>query len=637
MLANRYFLIPLASMKLCLLSTSVMAQETTKLNELVVSASGYEQTMTEAPASITVIDQETISQGAYRDISEVLSHVPGVFATGGASGNDISIRGMPTKYTLLLVDGRPQSSRESQPSGGGGMDQEWLPPLKSIERIEVIRGPMSTLYGANAMGGVVNIITRKATNQWHGNVRFDMTQPDDDLYGGSKQGSLYLAGPLIADTLSMRLGARGLFNEEDGVSRGASEKEIHNYNAQLRYTPNDDHAFDLDLMKSHQKRLTTVGKSAAGNARSDSETQNEKSSLALTHTGNWGELSETSYLQRESTYNEGRDMRITNLVADSRWIIPTENHTTTLGANVKQAELKDMENVLDKTRISNDQYSLYGEDEWFFAEDLSITSGMRLDKNENFDSQFSPRLYANWFATDAWTLKAGVATGYQTPELREMTRDWVQESRGGDIYGNPDLKPETSLSKEIGVTYSADNKVISATVFDNRFDDKIMTTTCPTSVCSVSGARYNINVDEAKTQGFELGSEFQLRETLNLSVRYTYTKSEQLSGENKGQPLTQMPLHLFATSLNWQLMDRVKAWVDYEYRGKESQETGLSSNTQTQAPSYDLVHLGMQFEVSERFVVQAGINNLSNQEFDFSEFGFVDAGREYWASVEYSF
>ena len=330
-------------------------------------------------------------------------------------------------------------------------------------------------------------------------------------------------------------------------------------------------------------------------------------------------------------------MRITNLVVDSRWVIPSEEHITTVGGNVTQADLKDEENVFDTNTISNDQYSLYGEDELFFAEDLSLTSGMRIDKNENFDSQISPRLYANWFATETWTVKAGIATGYQTPELREMSSDWVQESRGGDIYGNPDLKPETSLSKEIGVIYSADNKVISATVFDNRFDDKIMITTCPTSICSVSGGRYNINVDEAKTQGFELSSEFQLRETLNLSVRYTYTKSEQLSGENKGQPLTQMPLHLFATSLNWRLFDNVKAWVDYEYRGKESQETDLSSNTEMSAPSYDLVHLGMQFEVSERFVVQAGINNLTNQEFKFSEFGFVDTGREYWASLEYSF
>ncbi|RBO84021.1 TonB-dependent receptor domain-containing protein [Marinomonas aquiplantarum] len=624
-------------LKLSLISTLVMAENGAELSELVISASGYEQEVTEAPASITVIDQETINQGAYKDITEVLSHVPGVFATGGASGNDISIRGMPTKYTLLLVDGRPQSSRESQPSGGGGMDQEWLPPLKSIERIEIIRGPMSTLYGANAMGGVVNIITRKATDEWHGNVRFDVTQPEDDIYGGSKQASIYLAGPLIADTLSLRLGARGLFNEEDEVSRGASEKEIHNYNAQLRYTPNDDHAFDLDLMKSNQKRITTVGKSAAGSARNDSETQNDKNSFALTHTGSWGDISDTSYVQRESTYNEGRDMRITNLVVDSRWVIPSEEHITTVGGNITQADLKDEENVLDTNTISNDQYSLYGEDEWFFAEDLSLTSGMRIDKNENFDSQISPRFYANWFATETWTVKAGIATGYQTPELREMTSGWVQDSRGGDIYGNPVLKPETSLSKEIGVIYSAGNKVISATVFDNHFDDKIMTTSCPTSICSVFGSRYNVNVDEAKTQGVELSSEFQLRDTLNLSVRYTYTKSEQLSGDNKGQPLTQMPLHLFATSLNWQLLDKVKAWVDYEYRGEESQETGLSSNTETQAPSYDLVHLGMQFEVNDRFVVQAGINNLTNEEFEFSEYGFVDAGREYWASLEYSF
>lgn len=634
--SNRYFLISSAVANLCLFSSSVVA-ETTELNELVITASGYEQATTEAPASITVINQNDINQGSYRDITEVLNHVPGVFVTGGSSGNDISIRGMPSKYTLLLVDGRPQSSRESQPSGSGGMDQEWLPPLKSIERIEVIRGPMSTLYGANAMGGVVNIITRKTTDEWHGNVRIDASRAESDEFGGTRQGAIYLAGPLIEDTLSLRLGARGLFNEEDEVARGATEKEIHNYNAQLRFTPNDDHAFDLDMMKSNQKRITTLGKSAAANARTGSEANNDKSSIALTHTGQWGSVSETSYVQRESTYNEGRDMRITNLVVDSRWIVPTNDHITTVGTNIAKAKLTDAENVLDLTTISNDQFSLYGEDEWFVTNSVSLTSGIRVDKNENFDSQISPRLYANWFLNDVWTLKGGVATGYQTPELRSMTEGWAQESRGGDIYGNPDLKPETSISKEVSVIYSSTNKIMSATLFDNHFDDKIMITSCPASICVESGSRYNINVDEAKTQGVELSSEFQVTSDVNINVRYTYTKSEQLSGDNKGQPLTQIPLHLFATTFNWQVVDRVKTWIDYEYRGKESQETGLSSNTETQAPSYNLFHIGVQYAMSDNFTVQAGINNLMDEEFEFDEYGFVDTGRAYWASLEYSF
>ncbi|REG82122.1 TonB-dependent receptor domain-containing protein [Marinomonas pollencensis] len=636
MSSKHTFISSITGAQLYLIASNALAEDSIKLNEMVVSAAGYQQTVAEAPASITVIDRETIQQGAYRDITEVLSHVPGVFATGGASGKDISIRGMPTKYTLLLVDGRPQSSRESQPSGAGGMDQEWLPPLSSIERIEVIRGPMSTLYGANAMGGVINIITRQASDTLHGNLGYDVTSSDSNDFGTSQQGSLFLSGPLIDDKLSFRLGARYLLNDEDNVLRGAPEKEIHNYNGQLRFTPNKAHTFDIELIKSRQNRITTAGKSLSESA-SDGETNNEKETLSIAHTGHWGALTDNSYLQHESTYNEGREIRITNTVLDSRWVIPFADHTLTLGTNFSEAKLKDDSNVMEDSIISNDQYSLYAEDEWLIGDSFALTGGLRTDKNENFGSQLSPRLYANWFLNQYWTIKAGAATGYQTPELRQMTENWVQYSRGGNLYGNSELQPETSLSQEVGLIYSRATTLASITIFDNQFDDKIVRTSCPTSICSISSDRYYVNIDEAKTQGVEISTEWKWHPSLSMSVRYTYTKSEQLSGDNKGQPLTQMPKHLFASSVKWALSPQAKIWLDYEYRGEESMETGLSSNTEIQAPSYDLLHIGTQYQLSDAFTLQAGINNLLDQEFSYDEFGFVDSSRAYWASLEYQF
>lgn len=145
---------------------------------MVVTATGFEQKIQEAPASISVITKKQLEDKAYRDVTDALKDVPGVVVTGGASSSDISIRGMASKYTLFLVDGKRISTRDTRPnSDNAGIEQGWLPPLESIERIEVIRGPMSSLYGSDAMGGVINVITKKIATQqaWRGALHGDAT------------------------------------------------------------------------------------------------------------------------------------------------------------------------------------------------------------------------------------------------------------------------------------------------------------------------------------------------------------------------------------------------------------------------------------------------------------------------------
>jgi len=149
------------------LSGLVMAAEEqpVQLDELVVSAAGYEQKITDAPASISVISQEALEQSSFSNLAEALETVEGVDvrqSTGKTGGLNISIRGLSSEYTLILIDGRRQNSPGNvTPNGFNSTSTSFIPPLSAIERIEVIRGPMSTLYGSDAIGGVVNIITKK--------------------------------------------------------------------------------------------------------------------------------------------------------------------------------------------------------------------------------------------------------------------------------------------------------------------------------------------------------------------------------------------------------------------------------------------------------------------------------------------
>ena len=125
-------------------SCTLAQQSVNQLDNIVVTASGFEQAVQDAPASISVVPRAELEKRAYRDVTDALRDVPGVVITGGASGSDISIRGMASAYTLILVDGKRQNSRETRPnSDGAGIEQGWSPPMQASERIEVVRGPMS--------------------------------------------------------------------------------------------------------------------------------------------------------------------------------------------------------------------------------------------------------------------------------------------------------------------------------------------------------------------------------------------------------------------------------------------------------------------------------------------------------------
>src|SRR5690606_15164604 len=145
-------------------SLASFAQDALVLGDTVVSAAGYEQKITDAPASISVVSGEELQKKRYSNLAQALEDVEGIDVrqgTGKTGGLNISIRGLPSDYTLILIDGRRQNTAGNvTPNGFNETSTSFMPPLSAIERIEVIRGPMSTLYGSDAMGGVVNIITK---------------------------------------------------------------------------------------------------------------------------------------------------------------------------------------------------------------------------------------------------------------------------------------------------------------------------------------------------------------------------------------------------------------------------------------------------------------------------------------------
>jgi outer membrane receptor for ferrienterochelin and colicins len=625
--------------------------ETVALDDVVVTAAGFEQQTKNAPASISVLTREDLEGRYYRDVTDALRDVPGVIVTGAGASKDISLRGMPADYTLLLIDGKPQSSRESRPnSDGPGIEQGWLPPLSAIERIEVVRGPMSTLYGSDAIGGVINVITRKVADDWHGNLQTQTVLQEDSASGNSQQTNVYLSGPLAPGLLGLQVYGQTSARDEDEIVNGHAKSDLRSLTARLSLTASEDHDLTLEAGRSEQTREARIGRSAPSEGCrggcEDSYNDYTREHIALGHSGRWDLGTSESYLQREVSENKSREMEITNTTAKSSLVMPLAAHIVTLGASYEEESLSDdtSNQISDRNEIESSQWALFVEDEWMLTQDWSLTGGLRLDDNENYGSHLSPRLYSVWNLTPRWTLKGGVSTGYRSPNLREITADWGQVSRGGNVYGNPDLEPETSLNKELGLLYSTRGGLDAGiTVFHNDFKDKITRIACPDAICTAgpnqfgSDPTYRINVDEAVTRGVELSLSAPLGDSVEASASYTYTDSEQKSGEYEGEPLTQLPKHLASLSLDWQASQRLSPWARVTYRGEESQPNTGPSKGATVAPSYTFVDTGLGYQLTEQAKLNLGVYNLFDESVTYDDYGYVEDGRRYWLGLNIDF
>jgi outer membrane receptor for ferrienterochelin and colicins len=648
--------------------------EPTQLEEVVVTASGFEQRITQAPASISVIPRAEIEETRATSIAEILTSVEGVDVgapVGKTGGQTINIRGMGSDYTLILIDGRRQNTAGSvTPNGFGETSTSFLPPVSAIDRIEVVRGPVSTLYGSDAMGGVVNIITRKVGDVWGGAVTANYTLQGDDAFGDLFGGDVYLSGPLVPDLLG--LSVRGNYSAREqsaltfenvggvetpvsGFGRSSTENEIWSLGGRLSLTPHPDHDLWLDVDVARQwydnanRQLGT--NTPAGGYGDALEFNRDQVSLAHDWRLPFGQLSSNLSYGRTETIGRiipngvagaggPRTLESENTIFDTKLYSQWRNHTFTVGGQYWDAQMVD--GVAPDT-FEHQQWALFAEDEWRFTDTLALTLGARHDDHSVFGSHFSPRAYLVWNATPEWTIKGGVSQGFKTPRLEQLAsgiNGFGQQGRL-PLLGSPGLMPETSTSTEVAVFYDNGGALrASATLFHNQFDDKIATGT-PVANCTfgLTAAQYeaggypttgcvdvgfwptfatfgqSVNIDEAETQGLEVSARWRFATDWSLQGNYTYTDSEQKSGSGAGLPLTNTPEHMLNGNLRWAATDRLGLWLRGEYRSERFRGVGAARDAWGDYEAYSLFHLGGSYDVTDRVTVNAAIYNLFDTDF----------------------
>ncbi|HIE4216126.1 TPA: ligand-gated channel protein [Proteus mirabilis] len=627
---------------------------------LVTTASGFKQTVEDAPASVSVVTREQLETKSYRDVTDALKDVPGVLVTGGGSSSDISIRGMDPKYTMILVDGKRVASRETRPnSDNSGIEQGWLPPLPAIERIEVVRGPMSSLYGSDAMGGVINIITRKAQKEWNFSLRGDTTLTERKNEGNTGQGSFYAAGPLIDNVLGLKLQGQYSHRGEDRRVDGYNRQITASGGGTLSWTPDEKNTVEFEFKKDNQHRDSRVGYSKSaelvrGKKPQSSFTDYELTHYALTHDGIYDFGTMNTYVQRDESRNPSRKMDYDDTTIRNQTVFMFGDHMLSVGGQYRYEELKDEGNKLKgNNKLDRYSWALFAEDEWTLTNDFALTAGLRMDKDENFGTHWTPRVYGVWHLADEWTLKGGVSTGYRSPDLRQATASWGQATGGGRydavIFGNPDLKPEKSVTEEIGIIWdNRDNLTASLTIYNTDFKDKIM----EKRVCDIDSPKkceasdgfghiYDFvskreNVDKANMRGVEVTANWIISPEWNLAANYTFTDTEQKSGDFKGKPLNKQPRHMANATLNWETTPEMETWARINFRGKTSEylsRTSMSKST----PSYAFVDVGTSYSLTKQLNLIGGVYNVFDRRIERDNYGSTLEGRRYNIGLNYNF
>ncbi|MGK9154158.1 TonB-dependent siderophore receptor [Acinetobacter radioresistens] len=696
-------------------------QDAVKLETMVLTA----EEQVKQSLGVSIITEKDLNKlPVTNDISEYVRRMPGVNLTGnsatGQRGNNrqIDIRGMGPENTLILIDGKPVNSRNSVRYGWRGErdtrgDSNWV-PVNAIESIEVLRGPAAARYGSGAMGGVVNIKTKKVSNELHGSIETYTNQPENSKEGDTNRVSVNLSGPIIQDILSYRI--YGNYNKTDNDApdinpvvgsngyRAAGREGVENkdINARLAWKMTDHQHLFFDIGSGRQGNLY-AGDSQ--NSNLDPTTNDILSQLfgketntlyrdnyALTHEGEWSWGDSKLIAQFDRTKNkrlpegtagasEGRinslEDRVTSTLDTLRFngevTVPLELYVPqnlTIGAEWVEDDFSDEENTKqgdgsygenlttgDRSKMKSRIASGYLENNMKITDATDMVVGIRFDDHNRSGSNWSPSLNLSHKLGDYFTLKGGIAKAYKAPNLYQNAEGYLLGTRGNGcpiglsqcvLQGNANLKPETSINKEIGFEFQKDIVNASLAWFRNDYEDKITSGDEVTQQVVIGDTTYNVlqwtNIPKALIQGLEGSISLDWGD-----VTWTNNFTYMIDSVNKktGNPLSVVPNYTINSIFNYDITD---AWdVNFVYtqygrqKPRQYKETSLEDKQgiiTESVKSYGLAGINTGYKFNDNFSGRIGISNLFDEQKlrdNTVNQTYNEPGRAYYASLKYEF
>lgn len=505
----------------------------TALNELVVTGSRYERQLKDVPVITRVISREKIETVNPVDFTTLLEYtLPGIqfYYNTMSQVPEITYQGMDAKAVLFLLDGE----RISGESGDSNIDYSRF-NINDIERIEVVRGAASTLYDSRAIGGVINIITKKSVRPFTASMHTRYAGKKGQSYSASAGVNLHRFSSLTS--FGWRKRDSYLVKDEQG-----KQKEIINPDGSVTKSKTDPVAFNIygySIMDVSQKLSYNFSDRFTGSARISYYTNKRDKYDNARYYQRYRDLILSGKLKWQFADNQNLDLSYIrdNYIKDNVYVDDDERvygnvnstirlyytgmfgkHTLSGGVDLLREDMKH-HFMKDTATVHMNQYSFCLQDDWQLTDKMNVVVGVRGDKGGSYRLHFTPKVSVLYRPLKTITLRAGYSQGYRIPNLKELYQEFNMGGMGIMMYGNKDLKPEEGTQISASVEYDYKGLNLSVSTYHNRYKNKI-------SYEYISpGKSWNmkyVNALNVKTTGVEVTANYKLPFGLRFSGGYSY-------------------------------------------------------------------------------------------------------------------
>ncbi len=619
------------------------------LEPVVVSATKTPVPLRQVTSAVEVLTEKDLKRRQVKTLVEALRLSPGVavLQNGGPGGTaNVRIRGGSSRQTLVLIDGAIVNSATS-----GDFNFAHL-TVDNIEKIEIVRGAQSTLWGADAMGGVINITTKRGQGLLKAGAFFEYGSFNTLREGGHVSGS---KGPVDFSIALSRWDTTGISQIND--RRGASERDAYrNWQASSRVgvaLPSEGRLdFNFRWWNGSVNVDSSSGPSDVINYRNESErfifsgkyqqplTDWWTHALTLSRSQNTL-LDDPGTLQRNvvtgmtrvpfGSGNPNEIRVVANRIESQHDFRLNQYVTLTAGYQFREQTGENEGGFSPFSEKIISSHAGFGQMQLNLFDRFFATAGVRHDSFNTFGDAATYRVTGGYLVKETNTkIRSSYATGFRAPTVNELF--WPD-------FGNPDLKPEQSQSFDVGIdqTLFADRVTISGGYFWNRYRDLIQTIQSA-AVCGTGpfGANYcPINVVSAKSQGWEgmvnvvVAQEQPWMKRLELKGQYTRTLTRDLM---TGTRLRRWPVDQASLSVLYEPIDDISTIIDFRFVGLQFND---GDNIQ-RVDSFEVVNVAVNYDLSDQFQAYVRVDNLFDEEYEEILF-FGTPGRSVFGGIRANF
>ncbi|PKL82109.1 MAG: hypothetical protein CVV24_11795 [Ignavibacteriae bacterium HGW-Ignavibacteriae-3] len=630
---------------LLLLSHSLNAQSPdsvkTIFNEIVVTATKSETPLYSVGSSISVITSEEISKGQFQTVVDVLREETGLsIIQQGGPGKlaNVFIRGANPNHTLVIVDGVKMNDASSP---NNAFDFASL-NTNDIDRIEIVRGPQSTLYGSDALAGIISIITKQGSSQSQYSL---LSEGGSNGYYRGNFSALGKLGMLTYHFSASKVTTDGI--SASNSKYGNVEKDgFKNNSITSRIGLNLSRETKLDLIYKFSKSETALDQSEKFGDDPDynyySEEHLFKAGLNLTTFENkWKQLISASYTKRFSHSVDLTDPSHPNLSSDSynnaeRLKFDWQNNLTLFHNNIITFGIDAEKEIARTSYYSTSDWGtfdsvfpeqsiittgIYFQDQMNINNSLYATFGLRFDENSKFGGVTTFRIAPAYIINETGTkIKMSYGSGFKAPSLFYLF---------DPVFGNPELKPETSRGWDLGIEQNfSDGKYnFGITYFDLRLENMF----------GFDSGYRTVNIAGATSRGIELNARINYPDVITINFNYTnnHTRNEYLLSTDFNRPLLRRPANLANIIANFRMSEKLNLNLQIRYVGERDDKDFSSYEAlRLTLPDYMLVNLSGSYKILSFMEVKLRIENLFDKEYE-EVLYYGTLGRSIYAGLKF--